>query len=94
MRGLNSIKHGIYFKMIEVIFDYNHIKTVFWANLNNSFYNLVRKYINKTHIDLNKIQFSANGKNINPKEKVENLMNKWDKLNKRIIVISIIILIW
>ena len=41
--------------MVEIIFDYNSMQTVIQANLNDSFENIIQKFITKTQLDLNNL---------------------------------------
>ena len=73
--------------MVEIIFDYNSMQTVIQANLNDSFENIIQKFITKTQLDLNNLHFLAKGKIINKNEKIEKIMDESDKLNKRLIIL-------
>ena len=73
--------------MVEVVFDYQQNKINIQANLNDLFEEIIKKYINKTSLDINNIYFIANGKTINKKEKVESIMSESDKRNKKIIIL-------
>ena len=73
--------------MVEIIFDYNSMQTVIQANLNDSFDNIIQKFITKTQLDLNNLHFLAKGKIINKNEKIEKIMDESDKLNKRLIIL-------
>ena len=73
--------------MVEIIFDYNSMQTVIQANLNDSFKNIIQKFITKTQLDLNNLHFLAKDKIINKNEKIEKIMDESDKLNKRLIIL-------
>ena len=77
--------------MVEIIFDYNSMQTVIQAYLNDSFDNIIQKFINKTQLDLNNLQFLSNGQIISNNEKIKNIMNNLEKTIKRkiILVLSI-----
>ena len=73
--------------MVEIIFDYNSMQTVIQANLNDSFDNIIQKFITKTQLDLDNLHFLAKGKIINKNENIEKIMDESDKLNKRLIIL-------
>ena len=73
--------------MVDLEFDYQQNKINIQANLNDLFEEIIKKYINKTGLDINNIYFIANGKTINKKEKIESIMNESDKRNKKIIIL-------
>ena len=54
--------------MVEVFFDYKQIKTAIQANFDDSFSEIVNKFINKTQLDLNDLFFLSNDKNIKQNE--------------------------
>ena len=72
---------------MDLEFDYQQNKINIQANLNDLFEEIIKKYINKTGLDINNIYFIANGKTINKKEKVESIMSESDKRNKKIIIL-------
>ena len=73
--------------MVEVEFNYIQNKTTVQSSLNESFEEIMNKYSNKCHFDINKLNFSVYGKNINKKEALHNIINESDKQNKRIIIL-------
>ena len=77
--------------MVEIIFNYNNINTLIQANMNDSFNTIIQKYINKSKLDINNIYFVSNGQIISENEKIINIMNNLEKLNKKkiILVLSI-----
>ena len=48
--------------MVEIIFNYNHIETIIQANEDDSFNSVIEKYINKSQLDINNINFISDGK--------------------------------
>ena len=77
--------------MVEIIFNYNNINTLIQANMNDSFNTIIQKYINKSKLDINNIYFVSDGQILSKIEKLMNIMNNTEKLNKRkiILVLSI-----
>ena len=77
--------------MVEIEFNFNQNKMIIQGNLNNLFEEIIKKYINKTNLDINIIYFISNGKIINKKDKLENIMSDSEKRNKKmkILVYSI-----
>ena len=73
--------------MVEVVFDFKQVKTVIQANLDDSFNTIVNKFINKTNLNINEIYFLSNGKNIQNKDIIKNIMNESERKNKRIIIL-------
>ena len=73
--------------MVEVEFNYNQNKINIQGNMNDKFEEIIQKYINKTNLDINNIYFISNGNIVNKKDKLENIMSKSDKNNKRIIIL-------
>ena len=77
--------------MVEIILNYNQINTTILANLEDSFNSVIEKFINKTQLDINNINFISNGNIISKNEKIINIMNDSEKINKQktILVLSI-----
>ena len=73
--------------MVEVEFNYIQNKTTIQSSLNETFEEIMNKYSNKFHLDINKLNFLVYGKNINKKEALHNVINESDKQNKRIIIL-------
>ena len=69
---------------MDIEFNYEHKKTIIQGNLNDLFEEIIQKYITKTNLDINDIYFLSNGKYINKKDKLENIMNEDNKKNKTI----------
>ena len=57
--------------MVEIEFDFNQQITVIQAKLDEPFKNVINKYLQKSLLDSNNVFFFANGRQINPEEKVE-----------------------
>ena len=77
--------------MVEIIFNYNHIETIIQANEDDSFNSVIEKYINKSQLDINNINFISDGKIISKNGKIKDIMNNSEKINKKkiILVLSI-----
>ena len=60
--------------MVEVEFNYQQNKIIIQANLEDFLGSIINKYVNKSKLDINKIYFISNGKNINKKDKLVNIM--------------------
>ena len=73
--------------MDEVEFNYQQNKINIQSNMNDIFEEIVQKYIIKSNLDINNIYFISNGKVINKKDKLENIMSESDKRNKKIIIL-------
>jgi len=76
--------------MIKIEFDYNQRITIIQANLEDTFKNVISKYIQKTSLDPNRIIFLSNGTLIKPEETVSNQANqieKEDKIMKLIVLL-------
>ena len=50
--------------MVEVEFIYKQQKINIQSNINNTFEEIIQKYIDKTNLDINNIYFLANGRYI------------------------------
>ena len=73
--------------MVEVEFSYHQNKINIQSNMKDMFEEIVQKYIIKSNLDINNIYFISDGKTINTKDKLENIMNESDKINKKIIIL-------
>ena len=73
--------------MVEVVFDYKQIKTVIQGNLDDLFENIIKKYVQKSNLDINNIYFISNGKTLNRKDKLESIMSELEKRSKKIIIL-------
>ena len=73
--------------MVEVEFNYQQNKIIIQGNLTDSFETVTKKYADKANLDINNIYFISNGKIINKKDKLENIMSESDKRNKKIIIL-------
>ncbi len=69
--------------MIEIEFSYNQQIIVIKANLDDPFKDVINKYLQKSFLNPNNTFFIANGRQINPEDKVENQINKINKENKK-----------
>ena len=70
--------------MIEVEFNYQENKIIIQSNLNDLFEEIIKKYTDKANLDINNIYFISNRRNINIKDKLENIMSEFDKKNKKV----------
>ena len=73
--------------MVQIEFDFNQMKTVIQGNMQDSFQEVIDKYIQKTSLDLNSLHFFSNGNKINPKKTVESQMNDLNKVDNQIKVL-------
>ena len=73
--------------MVEVEFIYKQQKINIASNINNIFEEIIQKYIDNTNLDINKIYFLTNGRKINKKDKLENIMSEENKRDKKIVVL-------
>ena len=73
--------------MIEIDFNYRQQIIVIQANLNEIFKDIINKYLQKSLLDSNNIFFIANGKQLNPEEKIGEQINLIDKENKKVIIL-------
>ena len=72
--------------MINVEFNYQQIITIIQANLNDSYEQILNKFINKTNLNINNICFLCNGKYLNNNETFQEIMNSHN-LNNKIVVL-------
>ena len=70
--------------LVEVEFNYNQNIIIVWANFEDLFKNIIDKYLIKSNLDINEIYFLANGIKIDKNEKIINIMNEYEKENKKI----------
>jgi len=77
--------------MVEVEFNYQQNKIIIQGNYNETFETIISKYINKSKLDINNIYFISNGKKINKKEKLVNIMSESDKRNNKIIILVFLV---
>ena len=73
--------------MVEIEFDFNQQITVIQTKLDEPFKNAINKYLQKSLLDSNSVFFIANGRQINPEEKVENQISLSNKENKKVIIL-------
>ena len=74
--------------MVELIFNYKHVETIIQANMDDSFNDVIQKYVNKTKLDINNIYFVSNGQKLSNNEKVKNILNQTEKsINRKIILV-------
>ena len=69
--------------MIEIVFDYNQQITNIQAQLNEPFKEAINKYFQKSLLEPNNTYFFANGRIINPEDKIENQISPLNKENKK-----------
>ena len=70
--------------MIQIEFDYNQQITVIQAKLDEPFKVAIDKYLLKVLLDPNNVFFIANGRQINPEDKIENQISQSNKENKKL----------
>ena len=73
--------------MVEIEFDFNQISTIIQAKLDEPLQAAVDKFIQKTSINPNSVYFLANGKQLNPEQKLEKQMTIINKNNKKMKVL-------
>jgi hypothetical protein len=73
--------------MVEVEFNYQQNLINIQSNMTDIFEEIVQKYTIKSNLDINNIYFISNGKIINKKDRLENIMSESDKRNKKIIML-------
>lgn len=79
--------------MVQIEFEYYQIKIPIQGNLQDKFQISIDKYKEKIQnleyfsLDINSLNFLANGKKINPENTVESQMNQLDKENKKMKVL-------
>ena len=69
--------------MVNVVFEYDHLETVIQAKLEDSFNSILKRYINKTNLDLNGKVFLSNGKTIQRNDIIGNVMSSSERINER-----------
>jgi len=69
--------------MIEIEFNYNQLITNIQAKMDDLFQDVINKYLQKSSLESDSVNFIVNGKMINPNESVESYMSKLDKENKK-----------
>ena len=67
--------------MVELEFNCQQIITIIQANFTDSFNSIINKFIVKTQIDINNLNFLSKGKAIQNNELIENIM--MNQTNKR-----------
>ena len=73
--------------MVEVEFIFQQNSIIIQAFANNSFQEIVNKFIMKTQLDINNLYFLSNGKTIDMSEILGDIMNESEKMNKKIIIL-------
>jgi hypothetical protein len=73
--------------MVEVEFIFQQNSIIIQAFANNSFQEIVNKFIMKTQLDINNLYFLSNGKTIDMSEILGDIMNESEKKNKKIIIL-------
>ena len=71
-------------KMVSIEFDYQQIKTIIQANLNDKFETFLNSYKVKTNRDITKLYFLVNGRYIEKNDIIKDIMNFNDKQNQKI----------
>jgi len=70
--------------MIKIDFVYNNGIVSIYADENQTFKEVIPKFLAKIPADPNSLSFLANGSNVNPEYKIINLMNSENQNNKNI----------
>ena len=73
--------------MVEVEFNYQQIITKIQANINDSFNDIIQRFVNKAQLDINDVYFLSNGKILNKNEIIKNVINESEKRNKKMIIL-------
>ena len=73
--------------MTEIEFDFNQKIIVIQANLDDSFQDVIKKYIQKAEVDPSTIFYFANGVKIDEAKTVESQMNEINKKNNKMKVL-------
>ena len=77
--------------MIEIEFNNNQLITNIQAKVDDSFKDVINKFIQKSLLEPDSVNFIVNGKIVNPNESVESHMSNLDKENKNMkILVSMI----
>ena len=76
--------------MVQIECDYEQIKTIVLANLDDKFEIAAIRFISKTQLDINKLSFLANGRVIKMNDIIENIMSQNERqANKmKVLVVS------
>ena len=77
--------------MIQIKFNYNQQITIIQANLEDTFKNVISKYIQKTSFDPNRLIFLSNGNLIKPEDTVANQANPIEKKDKMMQLIVLLV---
>ena len=72
--------------MVDVELNYQQNKTIIQSNLNDSLKDIITKYTIQENLDINNVYFISNEKLINKDDKLENIMNESEKINKKKII--------
>ena len=73
--------------MVDIEFDFNQRITVIQAKLDDTFQDVINKYLDKNFLAPDSVYFLTNGKQINPTQSVESHMNDLNKINKNMKVL-------
>ena len=74
--------------MVEIEFDFQQRKTVIQTNLEESFQNVINKYMQKSPNISGSVYYLYNETQINnPQIKIKNLINIMDQSNKKMIIL-------
>ena len=77
--------------MIEIEFNNNQFITIIQAKMDDLFQDVINKFIQKSLLEPDSVNFIVNGKIVNPNESVESHMSNLDKENKNMkILVSMI----
>ena len=69
--------------MIEIEFNYNQVITNIKAKIEDPFQDVINKFLQKSLLEPDSVNFFVNGNVINPNESVERHMNNLDKEYKK-----------
>ena len=68
--------------MLDIEFNLNQSIIIIQANLEESFHDVINKYLQKTLLNPESVCFFVNGQKINPYESIESHMSKEDAEKK------------
>ena len=72
---------------VEIEFNFNQVITNIQAKLDDPFKDVINKFMQKSLLQPDSVNFLANGKVINPNESVESHMSNLNKENKKMKII-------
>ena len=77
--------------MVQIEFDYYQTKTIIQGNLQDKFEDIINKFIQKSSLEHNSINFIANGNKINPEKTIESQMNQLNKTDNKMMILVVLL---